>query len=89
MIDLILPRRQFLAGLAAALAAPAIMRIDSIMKLPRPSVFWQTIRIERGDGKTIKVTMSVPATGSRLGGEITIPSWGTGKVTEVINEVRL
>ena len=36
MIDLILPRRQFLAGLAAALAAPAIVRVDSLMKLPRP-----------------------------------------------------
>lgn len=36
MTDLILPRRQFLAGLMAALAAPAIVRVDSLMKLPRP-----------------------------------------------------
>ena len=38
MIDLILPRRQFLAGLAAALAAPAIVRVDSLMKLPKPKI---------------------------------------------------
>jgi hypothetical protein len=35
---MILPRRQFLAGLATTLAAPAIVRADSLMKLPRPSL---------------------------------------------------
>lgn len=40
---LILPRRAFLAGMAAALAAPAIVRAESLMKLPpqpklRPSL---------------------------------------------------
>lgn len=31
MADVILPRRAFLAGLAAAIAAPAIVRVASIM----------------------------------------------------------
>lgn len=36
MTDLILPRRRFLSGLAAAFAAPAIVRVDSLMRLPPP-----------------------------------------------------
>lgn len=35
-MTVILPRRQFLAGLATLMAAPAIVRIDSLMKLARP-----------------------------------------------------
>jgi len=33
MSNLILPRRQFLIGLGAALAAPAIVRAESLMKV--------------------------------------------------------
>jgi len=33
-MSIIASRRGFLGGLAAALAAPAIMRVDSLMKLP-------------------------------------------------------
>lgn len=36
MSGIILPRRQFLAGAIAALSAPAIVRVESLMKLPRP-----------------------------------------------------
>lgn len=38
MTKLMLPRRQFLAGLAAAFAAPAMVRVESLMKLPRPEI---------------------------------------------------
>ena len=37
-MSLILPRRAFLAGLGAVIAAPAIVRADSLMKLPRPEI---------------------------------------------------
>lgn len=37
-MPVILPRRKFLAGLAAAIAAPAIVRVESLMKLPRPEI---------------------------------------------------
>jgi hypothetical protein len=48
MTGLILPRRQFLTGLAAALAAPAIVRIDSLMKLPRPEIV-RAVSFQVGD----------------------------------------
>lgn len=34
MSDLIIPRRSFLAGLGLAMVAPAIVRAESLMKLP-------------------------------------------------------
>lgn len=34
MSGLLLPRRQLLLGLGALIAAPAIVRVDSLMKLP-------------------------------------------------------
>lgn len=37
MSKIILPRRRFLAGLATALAAPAIIPVERLMKLPRPA----------------------------------------------------
>ena len=35
---LILPRRRFLAGLVGIIAAPAIVRVDNIMKVASPPV---------------------------------------------------
>jgi len=43
--DLILPRRQFLKTLSGIIAAPAIVRADSLMKVVAPKPHITTLRI--------------------------------------------
>lgn len=38
MTDLLIPRRKFLLGLGASLAAPAIVRVENLMPIPRRPV---------------------------------------------------
>lgn len=99
MTDLILPRRTFLAGLAAALAAPAIVRVDALMKLPRPvrARGWQHVELELDVPRfdefwhlpRRQLTISVPDIlgDIKVGDLMTISNWGTGRITSVLNVI--
>ena len=50
MMSLILPRRQFLGDLAAAFAAPAIVRAENLMKLPPRRIIKRTVGMLLPDG---------------------------------------
>jgi hypothetical protein len=72
-VSLILPRRKFLIGLGTVMAAPAIVRAESLMKLPKreiikpamvPEEVAGQLWIRYSDGIDLKVSPIMRADGS-------------------------
>jgi hypothetical protein len=65
---MILPRRGFLLGLAAMLAAPAIVRVESLMPVRSITRFYNSLWIEivTPDGRTVTLQQDDPALGYHI-----------------------